>query len=89
MPKPLGMFSRAHIETEEMFSQLQALSMLYIKEQFGMEDDSFKLEGASWEQFFKERERAEKEGTIDQFDKMVLEQIMPAIQQMMQQEEPK
>lgn len=86
MPKPLGMFSRAHIESEEMFTQLQAEAMLYIKEQFSMEDDSFKLEGATWDQFFKERERAEKEGTLDQFDQMVLEQMMPAIQGILMQE---
>ena len=86
MPKPLGMFSRAHLETEELFTHLQAEAMLYIKEQFGMEDDSFKIEGATWSQFFKERERAEKEGTLDQFDSMVLEQMTPILQQLMQSE---
>ena len=85
--KPLGIFSRAHLETEELFSQFQAMTLLYIKEQFALEDDSFKLEGATWEEFFKERERAEKEGTLDQFDKMVLESVMPSIQAIMQQGE--
>ena len=85
--KPLGIFSRAHLETEELFSQFQAMTLLYIKEQFALEDDSFKLEGATWEEFFKERERAEKEGTLDQFDKMVLESVMPSIQSIMQQGE--
>ena len=85
--KPLGIFSRAHLETEELFSQFQAMTLLYIKQQFALEDDSFKLEGATWEEFFKERERAEKEGTLDQFDKMVLESVMPSIQAIMQQGE--
>ena len=85
--KPLGIFSRAHLETEELFSQFQAMTLLYIKQQFALEDDSFKLEGATWEEFFKERERAEKEGTLDQFDKMVLESVMPSIQSIMQQGE--
>ena len=85
--KPLGIYSRAHLEAEELFSQFQAEALLFIKQQFSMEDDSFKLEGASWEQFFKERERAEKEGTLDEFDKLVLEQMMPAIQQLMQPEQ--
>ena len=85
--KPLGIFSRAHLETEELFSQFQAMTLLYIKQQFALEDDRFKLEGATWEEFFKERERAEKEGTLDQFDKMVLESVMPSIQSIMQQGE--
>lgn len=85
--RPLGMFSRAHIETEELFTQFQAEAMLYLKQQFALEDDSFKLEGATWDRFFKERERAEKEGTLDDFDKLVLEQMMPAIQQLMQFEQ--
>ena len=85
--KPLGIFSRAHLETEELFSQFQAMTLLYIKQQFALEDDSFKLEGATWEEFFTERERAEKEGTLDQFDKMVLESVMPSIQSIMQQGE--
>ena len=85
--KPLGIFSRAHLETEELFSQFQAMTLLYIKQQFALEDDSFKLEGATWEEFFKERERAEKEGTLDQFDKMVLESVMPSIQAIMAQGE--
>ena len=63
------------------------MTLLYIKQQFALEDDSFKLEGATWEEFFKERERAEKEGTLDQFDKMVLESVMPSIQSIMQQGE--
>lgn len=85
--KPLGMFSRAHLEAEELFSQFQAEALLFIKQQFGMEDDKFKLEGSTWEQFFRARERAEREGTLDDFDKSIMEQMMPAMQQLMQSEE--
>lgn len=60
--------------------------MLYIKQQFGLEDDSFKLEGATWEQFFGARERAEKEGTLDEFDKSLMAQMMPAMEQLMQEQ---
>lgn len=85
--RPLGIFSRAHLESEELFSHYQAQALLYIKQQFGLEDDSFKIEGATWDEFFKARERAEKEGTLDDFDRSVSEQIMPIINQILAQEQ--
>lgn len=87
MPKrPLGIFSRAHLESEELFTEFQAKALLYIKEQFSLEDDIFILEGSSWNQFFAAREKAEKEGTLDEFDRQLSEQLMPAMQQLMQQQ---
>lgn len=80
--KALGIFSRAHLETEKLFEELQAQSMLYIKEQFSMEDDKFKLEGSTWEEFFKAREAAEKEGTLSEFDQLILEQITPMFERL-------
>ena len=85
--RPLGIFSRAHLESEELFTQFQGLALLYIKEQFSFEDTSFKLEGSTWDQFFKERESAEKEGRLDEFEKSLMDQLMPAMQQLMQQEQ--
>lgn len=52
-----------------------------------MEEDKFTLEGATWDQFFKARERAEAEGTLDEFDQQLAAQLMPAMQQLMQQEQ--
>lgn len=85
----MGIFSKAHLESEELFTQFQAQALLYIKEQFSVEDDKFILEGATWDQFFKAREKAEKEGTLDDFDRQLAEQLMPAMQQLMQQEQPR
>lgn len=48
-----------------------------------MEDDKFKLEGSTWEQFFKAREKAEKEGTLDEFNQQLIAQMGPALQQLM------
>ena len=87
--RPLGIFSKAHLESEELFTELQGLALLYIKEQFSLENASFKLEGATWDQFFRERERAEQEGRLDEFEQSLMEQLMPAMQQLMQQEQPR
>lgn len=87
MPKkPLGIFAKAHLESERLFTELQAEAMLYLKEQFSMEDDSFKLEGATWEEFFKRRDKAIQEGTLDQFDQELLAQMGPLMEQLRAQQ---
>lgn len=85
--KPLGIFSRAHLESEELFSEFQAMALIYIKEQFGLEADEFKLEGSTWDQFFKAREKYENEGRLDEFDQMLAKQLQPAMQQLVQQQQ--
>lgn len=85
VPKPLGIFAKAHLETEALFSELQAESMLYIQEAFSMEQDSFKLEGASWEEFFQRKAQAEKDGKLDEFDAQLMQELLPLIQSMIEQ----
>ena len=86
MPKAIGAFAKAHLETEELFTEFQAEAMLYLKEQYSMEDDSFKLEEATWEQFFRAKEKAQKEGTLDQFEQQLAAQLGPLLQQLQQQQ---
>lgn len=86
MPKPMGIFSKSHLEAEELFAQFQAEALLFIKEQFSFETDEFKLEGMTWDQFFKTRERFEKEGRLDEFNQQLASQLMPAMQQLMQEQ---
>ena len=83
---PIGMFAKAHLDVEALFTEFQAEAMLYLKEQYSMADDSFKLEEATWEQFFRAKEKAQKEGTLDQFEQQLASQLEPLLQSLLQQQ---
>ena len=83
MPRPVGMFAKAHMETIKRAELLQAQAALYIQEQFGFEDEpEMTLENLSWDRFVRELDSADRNDTRDACDEKIgrlVSELLPAV----------
>ncbi len=83
MPRPVGMFAKAHVESIKRAELLQAQAALYIQEQFGFEDEpELTLEGLTWDRFVRDLDSADRNDTRDEFDEKIgrlVGELLPAV----------
>ncbi len=84
--KGLGLYSTATIESLRRAEGFQAQAVMYIKQQFAVEDDEeLKLEGLTWDKFIRQLESSDKNGTSDEFERQIADLLGPVVEAVMQQ----
>lgn len=84
--KALGLFSKATMEGLRLAESYQAQAVMYIKEQFAVENtDEIKLEGLTWDKFIKQLESADKNDTNVEFERQIADLLGPVIEAVFEQ----
>lgn len=79
-----GMYSKAMFDGIQRAEAMQAEAVLYIMEQFSVEDpDEIKLEELTLERLVTMLDRADKAGTRGELEAKLAELFMPAVQQIL------
>lgn len=87
MKNPRGDFSRLSVTAMARAEELQLLATAYIKEAFNVESDEVDIRTMTYQDFLRALDVANKNGTRDEFEKRLADQLMAIIPQMIQPQE--
>jgi Ca2+-binding EF-hand superfamily protein len=83
MRNPKGSLSRLSFASIQLAEAMQARSVDYINEAFHTESDEVDINRMTYHDFITALETAEKNGTRDEFERRLADQLLPMIQAVM------
>lgn len=87
MREPKGNWSKVSIAAMRKAEEMQGMAIAHINEAFSVETDEVNLEHMTLGDFIRALETAEKNGTRDDFEDRLAQQLLPMIQQVMSQQQ--
>jgi len=85
MRNPRGNWSKVSIAAMRKAEEMQGMAVSYINDTFSVETDEVNIENMTFKDFVRALETAEKNGTRDEFEDRLAQQLLPIIQTVMQQ----
>ena len=85
MARKLGRYAQADLMSIERAISMQGRSIARIQQDFAAEEEPYTLESKTWDELMQEREDAERNGTLTEFDAKVASALVPMLEQVLAQ----
>jgi Ca2+-binding EF-hand superfamily protein len=82
---PRGNWSKVSIEAMRKAEEMQGMAVAYINYSFSVETDELDINQMTFGEFVRALEQAEKNGTREELERRLAEQLMPMIETVMAQ----
>jgi Ca2+-binding EF-hand superfamily protein len=82
---PKGNWSKVSIEAMRKAEEMQGMAVAYINDSFSVETDELDINQMTFGEFVRALEQAEKNGTREELERRLAEQLMPMIETVMAQ----
>lgn len=87
MRNPKGNWSKVSIAAMRKAEEMQGMAITHINDAFSVETDEVDIEHMTFGDFVRALQTAEKNGTRDEFEDRLAQQLLPMIQTVMAQTE--